>query len=98
MDVLRGMMDSLREQHRVRRSWSCGSRPDGKACFVGRRSRDDLVQRGLHAGKLIGPVAKVAGGGGGGQPDKAQAGGKDGSKVPAALALVDGAIRKMLGG
>ena len=35
---------------------------------------DDLVKKGLHAGKLVGQVAKVVGGGGGGKPTMAQAG------------------------
>jgi alanyl-tRNA synthetase len=37
---------------------------------------DDLVKKGVQAGKLIGQVAKVVGGGGGGKPTMAQAGGK----------------------
>jgi alanyl-tRNA synthetase len=37
----------------------------------------DLVARGLHAGKIAGEAAKLVGGGGGGKPDMAQAGGKD---------------------
>ena len=36
----------------------------------------DLVQEGFHAGKIIKEVARVAGGGGGGRPDMAQAGGR----------------------
>jgi alanyl-tRNA synthetase len=48
---------------------------------------DDLVQKGLHAGKLIGQVAKVVGGGGGGKPTMAQAGGKDPAKLAEALEL-----------
>ncbi|NMA14175.1 MAG: alanine--tRNA ligase, partial [Clostridia bacterium] len=36
----------------------------------------DLVQKGLHAGNILKETAKVAGGGGGGRPDMAQAGGK----------------------
>ncbi|MEE9217016.1 MAG: alanine--tRNA ligase [Anaerolineales bacterium] len=49
---------------------------------------EDLVERGLHAGELVKSVAKVVGGGGGGKPTLAQAGGKDASKLPEALAQV----------
>lgn len=45
----------------------------------------DLVKKGVHAGKIIKEVAKVAQGGGGGRPDMASAGGKDVTKVDAAL-------------
>jgi alanyl-tRNA synthetase len=48
---------------------------------------DDLVKKGLHAGKLVGQVAKVVGGGGGGKPTLAQAGGKDPAKLAEALQL-----------
>lgn len=48
----------------------------------------DLIPRGLKAGDLVREVAKVVGGGGGGRPDMAQAGGKDPAKLPEALALV----------
>ncbi len=50
-------------------------------CFISK----DLVEKGLHAGKLIGLAAKIAGGGGGGRPDMAQAGGKDTAKLAEAL-------------
>ena len=46
----------------------------------------------IQAGKLIGQVAKIAGGGGGGRPDFAQAGGKDPSKVQEALDAVEGLL------
>jgi alanyl-tRNA synthetase len=49
---------------------------------------DDLVRRGLDAGKLVKVVAKVVGGGGGGKPTLAQAGGKDPSRLSEALAQV----------
>jgi alanyl-tRNA synthetase len=48
---------------------------------------DDLVKKGLHAGKLVGQVAKLVGGGGGGKPTMAQAGGKEPAKLGEALAL-----------
>jgi alanyl-tRNA synthetase len=43
-------------------------------------------QKGLQAGKFIGAIAKLCGGGGGGRPNLAQAGGRDASKLPEALA------------
>ncbi|HWQ76046.1 MAG TPA: alanine--tRNA ligase [Syntrophomonas sp.] len=45
----------------------------------------DVVDRGVHIGKIVGAAAKVAGGGGGGRPDMAQAGGKDVAKIQDAL-------------
>ena len=49
---------------------------------------EDLVKRGLDAGKIVKAVAKVVGGGGGGKPSLAQAGGKDPTRVSEALAQV----------
>jgi alanyl-tRNA synthetase len=49
---------------------------------------DDLIKRGLKAGDLIRDVAKIVGGGGGGRPNMAQAGGRDPEKIPEALAMV----------
>ncbi|MDD5189946.1 MAG: alanine--tRNA ligase [Dehalococcoidales bacterium] len=48
----------------------------------------DLVAKGFNAGNIIREVAKVAGGGGGGKPTLAQAGGKDKTKVDEAISLV----------
>lgn len=45
----------------------------------------DLIERGLHAGNLIKSAAQICGGGGGGRPDMAQAGGKDANKIMEAL-------------
>ncbi|MCK4564433.1 MAG: alanine--tRNA ligase, partial [Verrucomicrobia bacterium] len=58
-----------------------GGASDGKVALVCAVT-PDLVKEGKHAGKIIGAIAKQCGGGGGGKPDRAQAGGKD----PAALA------------
>ncbi|MCH3951144.1 MAG: alanine--tRNA ligase [Acidaminococcus sp.] len=57
----------------------------------------DAVKKGIHAGKIVKAVAQVMGGNGGGRPDMAQAGGKDASKVQAALkealTVVEGQIQ-----
>jgi len=52
----------------------------------------DLVAKGYDAGKIVKEVAKVAGGGGGGKPNLAQAGGKDKDKLDEALRLVKNLI------
>ena len=49
---------------------------------------EDLVRRGLHAGNLVRDAAKIMGGGGGGKPTMAQAGGKEAGKLAEALASV----------
>jgi alanyl-tRNA synthetase len=59
---------------------------------------DDLVKKGVHAGKLIGQVAKVVGGGGGGKPNMAQAGGKDPARLAEALALGKKLVTEQMGG
>ncbi|HID50815.1 MAG TPA: alanine--tRNA ligase, partial [Anaerolineae bacterium] len=56
----------------------------------------DLVQRGVKAGDIVREVAKMVGGGGGGRPDMAQAGGKDAGKLPEALATVPGLVETAL--
>ncbi len=57
---------------------------------------DDLVKRGLHAGELVKNVARVVGGGGGGKPSLAQAGGRDLHKLPEALALAPDLVAQAL--
>ena len=53
----------------------------------------EAVKHGVHAGKLVGEVARIAGGGGGGRPDFATAGGKDASQSEAALAIAESVLR-----
>lgn len=62
------------------------------AAFVSK----DLVARGVHAGKIVGAAARIAGGGGGGRPDMAQAGAKDVSKLDEALAAARNLVEKTL--
>ncbi|NCB37640.1 MAG: alanine--tRNA ligase [Erysipelotrichia bacterium] len=68
-----------------------------KAGFV-LKLTGDLVKKGLHAGKLIKDIAKVAGGSGGGRPDMATAGGKDVEKIDAALSEAEKLITQALAG
>lgn len=56
---------------------------------------DDLIAKGYHAGKLVKEVASLCGGGGGGRPDMAQAGGKHPEKLDAALASVEGLVKSV---
>ena len=54
----------------------------------------DLVDKGLHAGTIAGQTARVMGGGGGGRPEMAQAGGKRADKLDEALGQVPEVVRK----
>jgi alanyl-tRNA synthetase len=56
----------------------------GKVSIVAAFS-SHVNEKGLQAGKFVGNIAKLCGGGGGGKPNLAQAGGRDASKLPQAL-------------
>jgi len=89
---LRGMVDLLRE-----RLGSgvvvLGSTLQGKVNLVAGVTAD-LVARGYHAGNIIREVAALVGGGGGGRPDMAQAGGKDPARLDEALAAVSSIVAR----
>jgi len=57
---------------------------------------DDLVGKGIQAGKLVGEVARLVGGGGGGRPQLATAGGKQPEKLNDALAAVPGILTDLM--
>ena len=58
---------------------------------------DGAVNGGVNAGRLIGGVARIAGGGGGGSPEMAQAGGRHADKLDEALESALDAVREQLG-
>ena len=58
---------------------------EGKVSLVAAFSPKVIKEKKLQAGKFIGGIAKICGGGGGGRPNLAQAGGRDGSKLSEAL-------------
>jgi len=90
-DGLRSVMDTLRDRL-PSGVIVLGSAVDGKVSLVAAVSKD-LMKR-FPAGRLVQEVAKVVGGGGGGRPDLAQAGGKDPSKLDDALATVAGWVER----
>ncbi len=57
----------------------------------------DLTSR-LHAGRMVKEIASMVGGGGGGRPDLAEAGGRDPSKLPLALEAVAAYVEKHVQG
>ncbi|MEG3438230.1 alanine--tRNA ligase [Pannus brasiliensis CCIBt3594] len=59
---------------------------ENKVSLVAAFSPKVVKEKGLQAGKFIGSIAKLCGGGGGGRPNLAQAGGRDASKLAEALA------------
>ena len=72
-----------------------GGVTDGKVSFAAKVTKN-LVDAGLHAGSLVREVAKLAGGGGGGRPDFATAGGRDPGKLQDALDAVPRLIESQL--
>jgi alanyl-tRNA synthetase len=71
-----------------------GSATDGKVTLLTAVTKD-LLDR-VQANTLIGKLAPIVGGKGGGKPDLAQAGGKDADKLNEALATAPSALRELL--
>jgi alanyl-tRNA synthetase len=86
MDNLRGMVDELK--NKLGSAVIVLGAVDGEKVNLVAGVTKDLMDKGFHAGKLIKEVATRCGGGGGGRPDMAQAGGKDPAKLQEALELV----------
>jgi len=57
---------------------------------------DDLIKKGVKAGDIVKEIAPIVGGGGGGRPNMAQAGGKDASKLDDALSKAKSFIAEKL--
>ncbi len=94
VDEMKGMADELVGNAGSNIAVLLGTASD-KANFVLKVS-SDLVKKGVHAGKLIKEIAKIAGGNGGGRPDMASAGGKDANKLEEALNAGEEMIGKAL--
>ena len=92
--ALRPMVDRLRQQ--LGSSFIVlAADIDGKPNFIA-GATDDLVARGVRADEVVKIAAGIAGGGGGGRPQLAQAGGRDASKIDEALAAArEAAVRRL---
>ncbi|MGH2621019.1 MAG: alanine--tRNA ligase, partial [Anaerolineales bacterium] len=93
-ESLRALVDRFRSEHPSGVA-VLASAVDNRPIIVAAVTQD-LVARGLHAGELVKAVAQQVGGEGGGKPTLAQAGGKDPSQLPTALALVAGWVEDHL--
>jgi len=83
-DEMRQLIDVLRRKRETGLAVLLAAAVEGKVQLVAGLSKD-LIERGLHAGNWLKQVAPLVGGGGGGRPDLAQAGGKSADRIPAAL-------------
>ncbi len=73
-----------------------GSKTHDKATFVASVSPDLISEKRLHAGKIVNEIARKVGGGGGGRPNFATAGGKDPAKIEEAVNAVPEIVRTFL--
>ena len=85
MDSLRGMVDLLRDRIGSGVIILGSSNPAGDKVNLVAAVTKDLINKGLHAGKIVKEVAVAVDGGGGGRPEMAQAGGKDPSRLNEAM-------------
>jgi alanyl-tRNA synthetase len=92
---MRHLIDQIRRQVSSSAVLLASRQGDDKVTLVAGVSRD-LQDRGANAGSWIRPVAEAVGGGGGGRPDMAQAGGRHPEKLPEALEVARQTIADML--
>ena len=95
-DALRPMVDRLR-QKLGSAFITLAAEVDGRPMFIA-AATDDVVERGLRADEVVREAAKITGGGGGGRPQLAQAGGRDSARLDEALESARALARERLGG
>jgi hypothetical protein len=93
IEALRQMVDRFRQRYPQSSVAVLASVSDGRPTLIAAVT-EDLVSRGLNAGELVKFVASPLGGGGGGRPTLAQAGGKDASRLEEALSSVAGWVEE----
>lgn len=95
MDALRNVADELKAK--LGSAVLALGSVDGDKVNLVAAVTPDLTGRGLHAGKLVKEIAAICGGGGGGKPELAQAGGKDPAKLGEALEAAERLVLAQLG-
>jgi alanyl-tRNA synthetase len=91
---LRTLVDNLKQKIGESVVVLGSAQPEGKVALIAGVT-PGLVKR-IQAGKLVGAVAKIVGGSGGGKPEIAEAGGKDQTQIDAALKAVAGIVAELL--
>jgi len=92
---LRTLVDNLKQKLGEGVVVLASAQPEGKVAIIAGVT-PELTKR-VQAGKLVGAVAKLVGGSGGGKPDIAEAGGKDQSQIEAALTASPRIVGELLG-
>jgi alanyl-tRNA synthetase len=92
---LRTLVDNLKQKLGEGVVVLASAQPEGKVAIIAGVT-PGLTKR-IQAGKLVGAVAKLVGGSGGGKPEIAEAGGKDQAQIDAALQAAPGIVAELLG-
>lgn len=95
-NLMRQLIDQLRQKTDSTAILLAAAVGEKKLVMVAAVSRD-LVESGVNAGNLVKAIAPIVGGGGGGKPDLAQAGGTQPAKIPEALEAARAKFREMIG-
>jgi alanyl-tRNA synthetase len=92
---LRTLVDNLKQKLGEGVVVLASAQPEGKVALIAGVT-PGLTKR-IQAGKLVGAVARLVGGSGGGKPEIAEAGGKDQAQIDAALKAAAGLLAELLG-
>jgi alanyl-tRNA synthetase len=92
---LRTLVDNLKQKLGEGVVVLASAQPEGKVALIAGVT-PGLIKR-IQAGKLVGSVARLVGGSGGGKPEIAEAGGKDQAQIDAALQAAAGIVGELLG-
>lgn len=96
-DALKLMADAMRDSMGQNAIVLLATQPESQSVAWVMAATKDLAKR-IHVGKALKSIAAITGGGGGGRPDFAQAGGKDPQKIGEALKQAESIVKEALGG
>ena len=94
-EALRDFADQLRDKHSPI-AMILGAEIEGKVSLIAAVSKALVKEKNLHAGNVVKVAATIAGGGGGGRPDMAEAGAKLVDKIDEAIAAGAAELKKQL--